>query len=352
MDKNEKRFKINFSVGTSTVCIGVPIRNDGSDSIDLTINGCIASAITRQETLSAEPKGGSMPIVHTSISEETSSVMEHPSSTLEDLFYSKYAHKAHLYKHICNALDKHAEFSDLTKPNLIKVKDYLSQRVSQNTVGLYCSVIKAIMNLYSDEKVFNCTNFSQVLKCKRVPSMHVFLSEAEIHKIEAYKPASRCESDVKVKFLIECYTGARLSDVEKMSADNIKDGYVTYISKKTKVLAKIPVHKNLEILLRAKRDRETSRSIYNRVIKKICRACGITESISIFYHGEQRTEPKWKFVGSHTGRRSFATNLALRNVPLQAISKMMGHSGDTKMTEKYILASVEDMDDRAMEFFR
>lgn len=376
----ESKFRINLNVGSSLVSIDVPIRNDGLDSIDLTVGS--AGSVSQQQIVQTSPhqvppaqsstihqsyqsKNDDMPsdvyqeqeegtthIIPVEVSEETNAILNKPSSTLEEMFLTKFADRAHLYKHICNALGKHAEFCDLTKPNLMKIKDYLISRVSPNTVNLYCSIIKTCMNIYADEGVFNCNNYAQILKCKRVPSMHVYLSEEEIHRIEAYKPMSRCENDVKIKFLIECYTGARLSDVERMTIDNVKDGYVTYISKKTNSVAKIPIHKNLERLLRAKKRKDTSRSLYNRIIKRICRACGINETTNIFYHGEQRTEPKWKFVGSHTGRRSFATNLALRNVPLQVISKMMGHTGDTKMTEKYILASIEAIDDKAMEFFK
>lgn len=367
----KERFKINLRVGSNVVSIGVPIRNDGLDSIDLSVNPSRQTMevpshevneetkeVHYEETFEETPvhhsiqEEGTMPIIPVEVSEETSDLLDNHSSTLEELFLTKFADRAHLYKHICNAIGKHVEFCDLSKLNLMKIKDYLTLRVSPNTVRLYCSIIKACMNLYADEGVFNCNNYAQILKCKKVPSMHVYLTEEEIHKIEAYKPMSRCENNVKIKFLIECYTGARLSDVERMTIDNVKDGYVTYISKKTNAVAKIPTHKNLERLLRAKKMKDTPRSLYNRVIKKICKACGINETTNIFYHGEQRTEPKWKFVGSHTGRRSFATNLALRNVPIQVISKMMGHTGDTKMTEKYILANIESIDDKAMEFFK
>ena len=47
--------------------------------------------------------------------------------------------------------------------------------------------------------------------------------------------------------------------------------------------------------------------IENNIPIKICKNCGIDEETSIFYHGVQQVKPKWKFVGSHTARRSFAT---------------------------------------------
>ena len=373
-NNQNKEFRVNLHLGEENVTISVPSGQDLPNEMTIYVGSsrrqlksvydpleshqevleeqetyAQGTVFKKEENLVQEE--GSMPIIPVEVSEDTEDVVSVSPSSLEEVFNTRYAYKAHLYNHMCNALSKHVEFSDLTKPNLMRIKDYLASRVSPNTVVLYCSVIKALMNLYSDEGVFKCKGFSQVLKHKRVPSMNVYLNEEEIHKIEMYKPKNRGENDVKIKFLIEAYTGARLSDVEKMSAQDIRDGYLTYISKKTSIVTKIPVHKNLERLLEAKRGKGTSRSVYSRIIKDICKKCGIDEEISIFYHGKQQVEPKWKFIGSHTARRSFATNLALRNVPIQVISKMMGHT-DTKMTEKYIIANIESIDDHAMEFFK
>ena len=373
-NNQNKEFRVNLHLGEENVTISVPSGQDLPNEMTIYVGStrrqlksvydpleshqevleeqetyAQGTVFKKEENLVQEE--GSMPIIPVEVSEDTEDVVSVSPSSLEEVFNTRYAYKAHLYNHMCNALSKHVEFSDLTKPNLMRIKDYLASRVSPNTVVLYCSVIKALMNLYSDEGVFKCKGFSQVLKHKRVPSMNVYLNEEEIHKIEMYKPKNRGENDVKIKFLIEAYTGARLSDVEKMSAQDIRDGYLTYISKKTSIVTKIPVHKNLERLLEAKRGKGTSRSVYSRIIKDICKKCGIDEEVSIFYHGKQQVEPKWKFIGSHTARRSFATNLALRNVPIQVISKMMGHT-DTKMTEKYIIANIESIDDHAMEFFK
>lgn len=382
MPKNEE-FKLHLSIGEENVTLALPVGPGLPNYASLTVGShgtnqvlrCVpddqdvASQETRENVRHSSPetlrmdsttqeldetrvlREGEMAVVPVDLSEETEETIVPKSESLEEVFLTKYVYKAHLYKHMCNALGKHVEFSDLTKPNLVKIKDYLAERVSANTVSLYCSVIKACMNLYSDEGVFNCKGFAQVLKHKRTPSMNVYLSEEEIKKIEQYVPKTRCESEVKVKFLIECYTGARLSDVEKMSASDISGDSISYISKKTSVLTSIPIHKNLRQLLEAKSKKTTPRSVYCRTIKSICKSVGICEETSIFYHGKQKVCPKWKFVGSHTARRSFATNLALRNVPLNVISRMMGHT-DTKMTEKYILANIESIDDRAMGFFQ
>ena len=50
------------------------------------------------------------------------------------------------------------------------------------------------------------------------------------------------------------------------------------------------------------------------------------------------TTEKWKLISSHTGRRSFATNLFLAGVSLEDIAMMMGHGKHIETTKRYICA--------------
>lgn len=69
----------------------------------------------------------------------------------------------------------------------------------------------------------------------------------------------------------------------------------------------------------------------------------------IFRKGKYEVGEKWKFVASHTARRSFATNLAELDVPLVQIAKRMGHN-DVKMTMRYIVGTISRLEDKANEF--
>lgn len=378
MQTNFIEFNLNLSFNGQTINVAVPVGDGLPNYVNISgdhfgasiakpsapiatpvINHAVESSPIVEvpheikEIKEVDPdSGNNAPIIPVEVDELTEEILNKDREfSLESIFLTKYSHKYHLYKHMCQALSKHVEFSDLNKINLLKIKDYLVERVSANSVGLYLGTIKAIMNMFADEDVFNCRGFNKILRHKKCPSMNVFLTEDEIRKIEDYVPRTPTECDIKVMFLIEYYTGARVSDVMKMDINNIVDGKVVYISQKTNVLSKLPVHKNLKQLLEYKRTSNHSRTVYNRTIKMICKRVGINDETSIFYHGTQRKEPKWKFVGSHTARRSFATNLALRGVPINVISKMINHNGNTKMTEKYILADIEDMDDSAQAFF-
>ena len=66
-----------------------------------------------------------------------------------------------------------------------------------------------------------------------------------------------------------------------------------------------------------------------------CHKAGINELVSVYMRGEFRDDEKWKFVSSHTARRSFATNLYKKGVDIYTISQLCGHSS-IEMTKKYI----------------
>ena len=209
--------------------------------------------------------------------------------------------------------------------------------------------LSGVMSIYEDE--LPTTNFRSVMQLKCEPSQHVALSEDEVEKIHNYVPRTKVEADIKRAFMLECLCGARSCDIVSLSESNIHDGWLTYISQKTKTETSVPVHRYLRMYLEQSVNKKTyQRAVVCNTIKRICKRCGINTIVKIFTKGHWVTKEKWELIGSHTARRSFATQLALRGVPVPTISKLMGHS-NTKMTSRYICIENKDIGDKAMEFF-
>lgn len=264
-----------------------------------------------------------------------------------------YASRNHVLSalyHLAECVGKDIpEWDDLTLPNLSDYKDFLLLKVTRNTAGTYLRSLSAVMGIYSES--LPSKNFKSVLQLKKEPSQHVALTEAEVERIHEFKPRTSVERDIKRAFMIECLCGARASDVAKLTPDNIKGDWLVYVSQKTKTETSVPVHRHLLEYLNANPYRKSyQRSVVCRTIKRICCRCGINDEIKIFTKGKWVTKQKWELVGSHTARRSFATQLALRGVPVATISKLMGHS-DVKMTSRYICIESKDIGDTAMAFF-
>ena len=253
--------------------------------------------------------------------------------------------------HLANSLGKDVpQWEDLTKPNLAEYRDFLSMKVAHNSAATYLRQLMAIMSIFEDS--LPTKNYRGIMQVRKEPSQHVALTEEEVERIHRYQPHSAVEADIKRSFMLECLCGARSCDIPSLTLDNITDGWLTYVSQKTKTETSVPVHRYLIQYLTMKQNKASYySSVAGTTIKRICKRCGINDMVKLFQKGRWIIKPKYELVGSHTARRSFATQLALRGVPLATISKLMGHA-DTQMTSKYICIDRKDIGDTAMNFFQ
>lgn len=248
--------------------------------------------------------------------------------------------------YIAEALDVEVpRWEHFTKVNLIEVRNYICNKVSPNSAKTYCSNLSATLNDFKEEGLIPCSNVCDPLNVKKVPSQNTFLTVDEIELIHNYVPQTETERTVKRWFMVECYTGARTSDARLLTEQNIKGDKISYISGKTKIEAIVPIHRNLAQYLVVPKGEKTThnRAVVNRTLKTICKRLGIAKEITLYKAGKSQTKPKWKFIGSHTARRSFATNLALAGEKIAVISAYMGHT-NIEMTSKYIVIDTENIE--------
>ena len=248
--------------------------------------------------------------------------------------------------YIAEALDVEVpRWEHFTKVNLIEVRNYICNKVSPNSAKTYCSNLSATLNDFKEEGLIPCSNVCDPLSVKKVPSQNTFLTVDEIELIHNYVPQTETERTVKRWFMVECYTGARTSDARLLTEQNIKGDKISYISGKTKIEAIVPIHRNLAQYLVVPKDEKTThnRAVVNRTLKTICKRLGIAKEITLYKAGKSQTKPKWEFIGSHTARRSFATNLALAGEKIAVISAYMGHT-NIEMTSKYIVIDTENIE--------
>ena len=238
------------------------------------------------------------------------------------------------------------EWEDITDDNLRDYKETLSEYYAPNSVRTICAEICALIRQNQETKKIPSVGFAKAMKAKADVSQAVYLTDEEIKRIHRYVPRGNGRKYVKRVFMIECLTGARHSDCQRMSMSNLdEDGRtITYVAQKTRTEVTVPVHKWLKQYLVAGHPGEPSEMsdvAFNAALRKICEAVGITTHTKIYAHGQYVAGPKYKFVSSHTGRRSFATNLANKGISIEQIALMMGHiSGNTpnvQMTQKYIV---------------
>lgn len=179
-------------------------------------------------------------------------------------------------------------------------------------------------------------------RLKGFESFEVALTVEEIQSIYNCKKLSSAQKVVRDLFVFSCYTGLRYSDLKRVESINIQNEILNIKTQKTGATVHLPLHPYLKgILERNKGELPTlsSQQNYNKVLKTLCRKAKIQQKILIERHEGlkfiRKNVPKWKLISSHTGRRSFATNAYLAEIPTARIMLLTGHKTEESFF-KYI----------------
>ena len=269
-----------------------------------------------------------------------------------DSLYSVISEKnSRVAKWLMNYFEREPFWEDLTPVNLKKFNAFLQSKLSPNSVKTYLAELKAVINLYRGEVEIPTQDLKTVLKTKSVKSTHCYLTVEELERIEDLENLRKTQQDIRDMFLLQAWTGCRLSDAMTLTEENINGKMLTYTSQKTQTYAAVPIKPVVEeIIQRVPHILNYNKMTYNRNVRQLCKMAGITEGTMVWKAGKKCVEPKYNLVSSHTARRSFATNLYEAGVEINKISYMMGHS-NTAMTERYVCSNME-LSDKIVEFFK
>jgi integrase len=214
--------------------------------------------------------------------------------------------------------------------------------LSANTIGKYNKCLKAVLK---DKGVYDSK------KCKitiqKLDVDKVFCNENELDIMKALPNLSVKYQKTLYTFLVLAYTGCRISDLQTFINTPIINGTITFRQQKTNNKVSIPIlypdtEKYIE---KCKSIGIMTNTNLNSYIKDICEMAGFNEMVSItsIKGGQTKTEliEKYKLITSHTGRRSFATNMVLRGVSPYAIMKITGHKTYAAF-KAYICCDIDD----------
>lgn len=131
-------------------------------------------------------------------------------------------------------------------------------------------------------------------------------------------------------FILDCYTGLRVSDLILLDKRNLSEGMITIANKKTGEKVVIPVHPLVKKILAKYKGfpPKISDVIMNRLIKQVGEKAKINGQVlfTITKGGVRKDEylKKWQAISNHTARRSFITNLLKNGVPDSIVMKLTG----------------------------
>lgn len=243
-------------------------------------------------------------------------------------------------------------WSDLTKIGLNDLKDVVTERVAASSAKTYFAVFKAILKRYEDDVEF-CKDYASILKASGKKPLKTFLTMKELERLERVEVKSPQEQLVLDEFLIGAYTGMRISDAREITEENMMNGSISYVSKKTGIHAVVPMKEGIAERIRRVQANDCTITLmgYNKAVRRLCMRAGITERVTVYKAGESLKGEKWEYCSSHTARISFATNLSILGVPILDISRLMGHT-DIQMTIRYIVPTQVELSSKALKYFQ
>jgi integrase len=245
---------------------------------------------------------------------------------------------------------------DTTLYNLKKyIKLYNLEKIPFEEVNLNFSTstfatrirdIKSIMNeagefFVTEEKGHKSSRFIK----PDYESDTIAISIQDIEKLHNHDFVGKYNR-VKDLFLIGCYSAMRFEDFSNFQILSIDDRFLRMKQKKTDERVTIPIMKKLrEVLEKYENNwpKPVSNQEFNRTIKEIfkSKALKIDKEITITVEGVPKKVMMSSMVGSHTGRRSYATNMFMLGVPNLLIMTATGHRTEASFL-KYIRATNED----------
>lgn len=240
------------------------------------------------------------------------------------------------------------DFPDIDKATLQSFVGYLqSLNLATNTIAHKIISLKALLHEAVERELTDNTRW-QGFRHVTEDTEAVALDEKELERIRRCNLSRHPHlAEIRDLFLLECWTGLRFSDVIRLRPEHIQGDLIVIQQQKTNNYVTIPIHPVFrEIWNRYGGIPLTiSNQKFNDHIKEVCKAARIRENVlkSITKGGKKITTKyeKWQLISSHTGRRSFATNLYKSGFPSISIMHITGHKTEAAFL-KYIKVTPEE----------
>ena len=249
------------------------------------------------------------------------------------------------YEIMAKILDKNCDGEANLQIAVNRTLVLLRDKYGVKTFNVILTFAKTITAFGNKRHLFGINDLTiEVDSSKTITNEIVFLTPEEIKKIEECDLSKHkkleCERDL---FLLQCYTGLRASDIYRLTSDMVNDGKITIRLKKTGKVVTIPLTAKASAIIERGIVR-TPNNIRNWRLKQICRKSGIDTPMERAKKvGNKITsvfEPKWKWVSTHTGRKSFVCNCIAAGVHINVIMSMTGHS-DFASIKPYLNVSID-----------
>ena len=216
---------------------------------------------------------------------------------------------------------------------------------ANNVIEKHCNILKRFLKWsvkkdYLDRKIIDYWT----PKIKTIPKPIIFLTWAELMRVYdldlSQYPILEIDRDI---FCFMCFTSLRYSDAISLRNEDIENGQIVLNVKKTSKNIRIELNKfSTSIMMKYLRSSQSGllfphrdNQDINNNLRIIARMAQIDKTTSISqYFGNRKVEktaPKYEFITTHCGRRTFVCNALMLGIPLHIVMKWTGHSDISAM---------------------
>lgn len=222
---------------------------------------------------------------------------------------------------------------------------YLTKKMKQNYFAKVIKVLKSFLN-WATEKGYNTMRDFEKFKASEHDIDIIYLTFEELMKLYEKDFDTDRLSQVRDFYCMGCFTGLRFSDLSKLHLANISEDHIILSIQKTKTQNHaIKLNKYAKAILEKYKGTiyeplpVISPQKFNEYIKNCCELAEITQPFTIhWFVGNKKntlTQPKCKFITSHTARKTFITNSLLLGMEPKAIKKIANIKKDAVL-DKYM----------------
>lgn len=161
----------------------------------------------------------------------------------------------------------------------------------------------------------------------------------------SHRPQLAIQRDI---FVFQCLIGCRVGDLYKMTANNIINGSIEYVPRKTKegrpVTVQVPLNNTAKEILDIYEAKATEKLLpfiseqkYNVAIKEMFKEAGITRNVVVRNPttGESEIRPINEIASSHLARRAFVGNLYKQVKDPNLVGALSGHKEGSRAFARY-----------------
>ncbi len=247
----------------------------------------------------------------------------------------------------CKEKNISLSFDEVNNDFFESLRDYSYEvkKMKQNYFAKVIKVLKSFLN-WAIEKEYNTNREFEKFKAAEHDIDIVFLTFEELMNLYNYQFESDRLSQVRDFYCMGCFTGLRFSDLSKLHLANISEDHIVLSIQKTKTQNHaIKLNKYAKAILEKYKGTIyeplpiISSQKFNEYIKECCELVEINQLFTIhWFVGNKKktlTQPKYKFITSHTARKTFITNSLLLGMEPKAIKKIANIKKDAVL-DKYM----------------